>query len=61
LDQKGVSYIILTCGSTKLHPTKYVSRFEDERGCPLLKEINRPWISHMLYEFLPLINKHNKQ
>jgi len=59
--QKGVSYIISTCGSTEPHPTKYVSRFEDEWGCPSLKEINRPWISHMLYEFLPLIDEHNKQ
>ena len=59
--QKGVSYIVSTCGSTEPHPTKYVSRFEDEWGCPSSKEINRPWISHMLYEFLPLIDEHNKQ
>jgi len=59
--QKGVSYIVLTCGSTEPHPTKYVSRFEDEWGCASSKEIDQPWISHMLHKFLPLINEHNKQ
>jgi len=58
--QKGVSYFISTCGSTKVHPIKYESKFEDEWGNAEIRLINRPLICHFLYEYL-LIDEHNKQ
>jgi hypothetical protein len=59
--QKGVSYFVSTCGSTVPSPFKYESKFEDEWGLTNFKEIERPDIVHMLYEYLPLIDEHNKQ
>jgi hypothetical protein len=45
-----------------MHKNKkaYISRFEDEYGNVQQKELARPTIAHMLYEFLPLIDEHNK-
>ena len=40
---------------------KYRSKFEDDWGNVEVKELNRPKICHYLYEFLPLIDEHNKQ
>jgi hypothetical protein len=59
--QKGVSYFISTCGSTEPSPIKYESKFEDEWGNNNFREIDRPDIVHFLYEYLPLIDEHNKQ
>jgi hypothetical protein len=59
--QRGVSYFVSTCGKTEPHPEKYQSHFEDDFGNIVFKEINRPHIAHFLYEFLPLIDEHNKQ
>ena len=59
--QRGVSYMISTCGSTSVHADKYLSHFEDDFGNVTSKEINRPKVSHFLYEYLPLIDEHNKQ
>jgi len=53
--------MISTCGSTAAHPDKYLSYFEDDFGNVTTKEINRPRISNFLYEYLPLIDEHNKQ
>ena len=57
---KGVSFIVLTCGTTVRHEKNYYSKFEDSYGNPSVKELARPAIAHMLFEFLPLINEHNK-
>ena len=59
--QKGVSYFISTCGSTEASREKYVSSFEDEFGNVSHKTIERPELCHFLYEYLPLIDEHNKQ
>ena len=59
--QRGVSYIISTCVSTTLHEDKYVSHFGNDFGNVNAKEINRPYVSNFLYEYLPLISEHNKQ
>jgi Transposase IS4 len=59
--QKGVSYFISTCGSTETSPVKYESKFEDNWGNVATKLINRPELCHFLYEYLPLIDEHNKQ
>jgi hypothetical protein len=59
--QKGVSYFVSTCGSTEISPIKYEYKFEDEWGNTEYKELNRPMLAHFLYEYLPLIDEHNKQ
>jgi hypothetical protein len=59
--QKGISYFISTCGSTIASPIKYESKFENDWGEVDFKEVDRPDIVHFLYEYLPLIDEHNKQ
>ena len=59
--QRGISYFISTCGSTDVHDEKYISNYKDDFGNVTFKEINRPKILHFLYEFLPIIDEHNKQ
>jgi hypothetical protein len=38
----------------------YLSRYEDEYGIVQQKELPRPAVAHFLYDFLPLIDEHNK-
>jgi len=57
---KGISYIASTCGKTVRHSVNYQSSFEDAYGNVATKELARPAVAHMLYEFLPLIDEHNK-
>ena len=57
---KGISYIVSSCGTTIRHERDYVSKFEDGFGNTDCKALARPAIAHMLYEFLPLIDEHNK-
>ena len=59
--QKGVSYCVSTCGSTEPSAVKYQSKFEEEWGYTNIQEIDRPQLAHYLYEYLPLIDEHNKQ
>jgi hypothetical protein len=59
--QRGVSYISSTCGSTALAGKMYMSYFEDNYGNVGSKEISRPELAHLLYNYLPLIDEHNKQ
>jgi hypothetical protein len=59
--QRGVSYILSTCGSTEPAEKMYMSYFEDDYGNVGSKEINRPKLAHLLYDYLPLIDEHNKQ
>jgi hypothetical protein len=59
--QWGVSYILSTCGSTEPSDKLYTSYFEDKFGNVGSKQILRPKISHLLYEYLPLVDEHNKQ
>mmetsp|Transcript_9413 Transcript_9413/g.20280 ORF Transcript_9413/g.20280 Transcript_9413/m.20280 type:complete len:903 (+) Transcript_9413:61-2769(+) len=47
-------------GTTVQHETPYVSKFEDEFGHTNTKDLARPSIAHMMYEYLPLIDEHNK-
>ena len=57
---RGVSYIVSTCGTTVQHEIPYVSRFEDEFGHTSTKDLARPSIAHIMFEYLPLIDEHNK-
>ena len=59
--QKGISYILSTCGSTEPSPNMYKSYFEGDFGNVSYKELNRPSIAHLLFDYLPLIDEHNKQ
>jgi hypothetical protein len=59
--QKGVSYFVSTCGSTEPSVHKYECKFEDEWGNTQSRPINRPEICHFLFQYLPLIDEHNKQ
>ena len=59
--QKGVSYFVSTCGCTAPSEVKYESKYEDAWGNTAIKLIDRPELCHFLYEFLPLIDEHNKQ
>ena len=42
--QRGVSYMVSTCGSTAPNQDKYLSHFEDDFGNVIAKEINRPCV-----------------
>ena len=57
---QGIRYLVSTCGKTVCHEKNYYSSFEDAYGNVQTKELARPAIAHMLYEFLPLIDEHNK-
>ena len=59
--KRGTSFFVSTCGRTVASPYKYLSHFEDGYGNTAWKEIDRPEIAHFLYEFLPLLDEHNKQ
>ena len=59
--QSRVAYFLSTCGKTVPSTVLYRSSFEDEYGNVKYKDINRPQFAHFLYEFLPLIDEHNKQ
>ena len=59
--QRGVSYFLSTCGETTPHEQKYLSHYEDDFGNVRVNEIDRPSVAHFLYEYLPLIDEHNKQ
>jgi hypothetical protein len=59
--QNGVSYLLLTCGSTHQSSVIYESSFEDEFGNIISKFLPIPQISHFLYKYAPLIDEHNKQ
>jgi hypothetical protein len=55
------TYFLSTCGSTNPAKTSYVTHFEDEFGVVGIKQIPQPSIKEWFYDFLPLIDEHNKQ
>jgi hypothetical protein len=59
--QRGVSYFLSTCGNTAVASVAYRSAFEDDFGNVDYKFL--PWLqlAHFIFEYLPLINEHNKQ
>jgi hypothetical protein len=50
-----------TCGSTHPASQSYETHFEDEFGVVTTKSIARPHILEWVYDYLPLIDEHNKQ
>ena len=59
--QSGVSYFLSTCGKTSPSAIMYKTHFEDDFGNVRTRQINRPEIAHFLFQYLPLIDEHNKQ
>jgi hypothetical protein len=59
--QRGVSYILSTCRSTESSDKMHMSYFEDDFGNVGSKEVNWPKLAHLIYDYLPLIDEHNKQ
>ena len=57
---KGFAFMVSTCGSTMPHEHTYCSNYEDPYGNKNYKEFKRPSIAHFLFEYLPLIDEHNK-
>ena len=58
--QKGIAYMVSSCGKTVRHETPYRTKFDDGFGNVDYRELPRPAVAHFLYEFLPLIDEHNK-
>ena len=56
----GIAYFVSTCGTTIRHEIDYRTSFDDGFGNISSKPLPRPSIAHFLYEFLPLIDEHNK-
>jgi len=57
---RGITFIVSSCGETIRHEIDYRSKFDDGHGNVQSKFLARPAIAHMLFEFLPLIDEHNK-
>jgi hypothetical protein len=55
-----VSYLLSTCGSTEPSEKMYMSYFEDDFGNVGSKEVSRPKLAHLIYDYLPLIDEHKK-
>ena len=58
--QKGISFFLSTCGSTAKSRNSYRSHFENEYGQVDFKELPRPKLAEFLFEYLPLIDEHNR-
>jgi hypothetical protein len=59
--QKGISYVLSTRGSTAPSTVAYLSAFEEKPGNADYKFLPHPLIANFIYEYLPLIDEHNKQ
>ncbi len=59
--QTSIAYFVSTCGSTSPAAQSYETHFEDEFGVVTTKKIARPHLLEWVYDYLPLIDKHNKQ
>jgi hypothetical protein len=59
--QNNIAFIISTCGTTCPAEGMYKSSFEDEFGHCTYKELPRPCLVDFLFEYLPLVDEHNRQ
>jgi len=59
--QIGISYILSKYGSTEPSDKLYMSYFEDDFRNVSSKEVSHLKLAHLIYDYLPLINEHNKQ
>jgi len=49
-----------TCGKTSPCKYEYESKFEDEYGEGGVKNLPRPWLHWFVFEYMPLIDEHNR-
>jgi len=59
--QRSIFYILSTCSSTRFAEKMCLSYFEDDYGNVGSKERSCPKLAHLLYDYLPHIDEHNKQ
>jgi hypothetical protein len=59
--QRGVSYLLSTCGNIDVSSVAYRSACEDNFGNVDYKFLPRPQLAHFIFEYLPLIDEDNKQ
>jgi hypothetical protein len=59
--QKNIAFILSTCGTTCAAQQMYKSSYEDEFGHCTYKELPRPCLVEFLFEYLPLVDEHNRQ
>jgi len=59
--QSSISYFLSKCGSTNPAANSYMTHFEDEFGTICTWSIPQPSILEWVYDYLPLIDEHNKQ
>ena len=57
--QKGVSFIISTCGSTEKSETPYRAWYQDDFGGASFKELPRPKMAEFVLNLLPIIDEDN--
>ncbi len=50
--QKGLAFMVSSCGTTIQHETPYHSTFDVGFGNTNFRELPRPAIAHFVYEFL---------
>ena len=58
---KGISFFVSSCGNTSPSLNTHKSQLEDDFGGVGFKELARPKLAEFIYEYLPLIDEHNKQ
>ena len=59
--QRSISNFLSTTGNTSPSLHLYISQFEGEFGCVGWRDIPKPNFADSVYDFLPLIDDHNKQ
>ena len=57
--QKGVSFILSTCGSTEPSDTPYFAWYQDDFGGATFKPLPRPRMAEFILNFLPVIDEDN--
>jgi hypothetical protein len=59
--QNSIAFVLSTCGTTCAAEAMYKSSFEDEFGHCTYKELPRPCLVEFLFEYLSLVDEHNRQ
>jgi len=55
-----VTYLVTNCDTTTTHPIPYCTKFIDEHN-EAFHDVDCPSVAHFIFQFLPLIDEHNKQ
>ncbi len=60
LSMKGLTYMVLSSGTTIEHQITYRSKYDDGQGNVDFGQLPHAVMAHFLFDFLPLIDKFNK-